>query len=703
MTTKLNKPIRMAAILLIAIMLATFISITDRTVHAADNPGIAATLFLLKNETAVSNAKVQWSPVSGATRYELFRSINNGSFTLLQNVTGTTTDDYGLTVSTSYKYQVKAYAVNTLIASATSPEYIPYTLPANLTTFDNTQSSALKMPNELKVGNTYYRFNFVAKSAGGFGQMIQQTSTDDITYGNDTVVLSYTDHPDLANCKFEGIGIYYHAPTNKFIFWAHYENSTDYSLARVSVASATPGQPFVFHKSFRPGGNESRDLGFFRDTDGSAYLISTADNNTDTILYKLTSDWLDVDHQVTVIYDGMSRELPSMVKKDGIYYLFSSQAAGWYPSVPMYSSAAQIEGPWSELRSIGNTSTFSAQSGGVVRVKQGSGNNYVMIAFRWMFGWAGVVNGQTEQRMLPISFSNGYAFYDYFDQVLYSPANDVVVPVQNGKLLSQGRTATAQSATAANPASYANDGNYQTEWIGTSVAWPHWWKVDLGSVQQIRNVQLSWFMVKGSEGYYKYKIETSTDNVNWTVALDRTNNTPSYGFTSDTLSAAARYVRINMVNAVLHNNPANWYTPRLWEVKVLGTDTIRWQSHNYPTRYIANDNGTAKIVDSPTAASSEWIMVPGLADPAGVSFQLKSNPTIYLRHYNYVLYAQTNSGGVFAADATFYSVPGLADSSKVSFQSYNAPTRYIRHSNFNLRIDPISTQIEKNDATFLGQ
>ncbi|WKL01949.1 discoidin domain-containing protein [Paenibacillus amylolyticus] len=142
-----------------------------------------------------------------------------------------------------------------------------------------------------------------------------------------------------------------------------------------------------------------------------------------------------------------------------------------------------------------------------------------------------------------------------------------------GKLLSQGKLATAQTATGTNPASYANDGNYQTEWVGTGSSWPHWWKVDLGSVQQLNNVQNLLVDAKGSEGFYKYKIETSTDNVNWTVALDRTNNT-SYGFTSDHLSSTvARYVRINMQNASLHNNPNNWYTPRLWEVKVFGSDT----------------------------------------------------------------------------------------------------------------------------------
>ncbi|MDQ0171145.1 hypothetical protein J2T19_002597 [Paenibacillus tundrae] len=565
------KKSRIAIIVAFLLLAYHFSAAVPTTQAAGEETNIAATLFVLKNDSEVNNAKIHWAPVDGATGYELLRSENNGAYELLQTLTGTTTDDYDLQLGSTYTYQVKAYGGSSVLTSAVSPEYTPYVLPENLTTFDNTTKSTLNLPNELKVGDTYYRFNFVQKPTGGFGQMIQQTSTDDITYGNDQVVLSYTDHPDLADSKFEGINILYHESTNKFVFWAHYENSRDYTLARVSVASATPGEDFTFHKSFRPGGNESRDISIFKDDDGTAYLISTANNNSDTILYQLTSDWLDVDHQVTTIYQNQHRELPKVIKKDGIYYLFSSQAAGWYPSIPMYSSATSLDGEWSELRVIGNTSTFSAQSGSVMRVTPDTGDNIVMVAYRWMFGWAGTQNGTTEERLLPVWFSNGYAFYDYFDKVLYDTVNDVVVPVQDGKLLSQGKEATAQTATGTKPATYANDGSYQTEWVGTSVAWPHWWKVDLGSVQQINNVQISWWMQKGSEGFYKYKIETSNDNVNWTVALDRTDN-KSYGFTSDTLSSTARYVRINMQGATLHNNPNNWYTPRLWEVKVFGED-----------------------------------------------------------------------------------------------------------------------------------
>ena len=48
--------------------------------------------------------------------------------------------------------------------------------------------------------------------------------------------------------------------------------------------------------------------------------------------------------------------------------------------------------------------------------------------------------------------------------------------------------------------------------------------------------------------------------------------TKTYGFTSDMLKGKARYVRLNVQNATLQNNPNNnWYTPNVFEVKVFGT------------------------------------------------------------------------------------------------------------------------------------
>ncbi|MCR2802305.1 AbfB domain-containing protein [Paenibacillus soyae] len=595
-------------------------------------------------------------------------------------------------------------AVALCLAGSPAPaEAAPQTL-TNGTPWKDVNNASLQAHagSILKVGSTYYWYGEdKIHNSANFKAVTVYSSTDLKNWTWQSYALTQASHSELQSAKIERPKVIYNESTGKYVLWGHYENGSDYSLARVAVAtSSTPTGPFTYHGSFRPNNNESRDMTIFKDTDGTAYLISSSDNNYNLRIYRLTSDYLGIDAELNMIYEGDHREAPAIVKKGSIYYLITSGASGWYPNQAMYSTATSLNGPWSALQPLGNSSTFYSQSAFILTVQGSGATNYIYVGDRWNPG----ALGDSRYVWLPLTLNGTTAAMDYYDQISIDAATGAVSGVSNGTLLSQGKPATAQSALAANPAGFANDGSYQTEWVGTSVTWPHWWKVDLGSVQQINNVQISWWMMKGSEGFYQYRIETSTDNVNWSVALDRTGNT-TYGFTSDTFSAHARYVRINMVNADLWNNPGNWYTPRIWEVKVYGqqADAARWQSHNFPTRYIANDGGAAKIVDNPTAANSEWIMVPGLADPAGVSFVLKSNPSVYLRHYNYVLQAQSGSGSTFAADATFYKVAGLADGGKASFRSYNFPTRYIRHSNNILRIDPISTATEKSDATFAEQ
>ncbi|MFE3824459.1 glycoside hydrolase family 43 protein [Streptomyces sp. NPDC059092] len=129
----------------------------------------------------------------------------------------------------------------------------------------------------------------------------------------------------------------------------------------------------------------------------------------------------------------------------------------------------------------------------------------------------------------------------------------------------------------------------------------------------------------------------------------------------------------------------------------------RLKSYNFPARYVRHANNVGRIDAYPfdPYADSQWRLVPGLADSAGVSFQSVNYPAHYLRHYNYQLQLDAGDGtSTFAADATFYRTAGLADAGWSSFRSYNNPTRYLRHADYVLRIDPVSTTTERQDATF---
>ena len=128
------------------------------------------------------------------------------------------------------------------------------------------------------------------------------------------------------------------------------------------------------------------------------------------------------------------------------------------------------------------------------------------------------------------------------------------------------------------PESRSADEAATTCFQASEKTWPFYLQVDLKGVYDLSNIQVSWYICKGSEGYYTYYVEGSTDGKNWTKLLDRTDTSServnkTYGFTSDSLSGTARYVRLYVTNAHLHNNPNNnWYTPTVYEVKVFGRE-----------------------------------------------------------------------------------------------------------------------------------
>ncbi|MBE1442369.1 family 43 glycosylhydrolase [Paenibacillus sp. OAS669] len=538
--------------------------------------GLTATPFITTSQTKETSVNLNWSSVTNAQWYALYRSNDrNGTYSEIYTGRAAGYSDLNVTANQTYYYKVKAFHNGGESEDSAVASVRTFVVPDQLETYDNTvemkwldEAGNPKIFPTIQVGSTSYYYEY-ERDSSGFKQMNVQTSQDGEHWTPKKAVLTRDSHPELAACKFESLNFTYHEGTGKIVVWLHYENNKDYSLGRAAVLSGYPGEALTFHGSFRPNGNDSRDMTFFKDDDGTGYIISAGNNNNDLFLYKLSPDYLTVEKQAAKIHEGKHREAPSMIKKDGFYYLFTSEAAGWYPSKGMYSSAVSIEGPYSELRKIGNSTTFSAQSGGVWTIRGTDTTSYVMQANRWLQGWASGATG-SKQRWLPIALDNGYASYDYYDQVLLNRKTGVVVPVQDGMLLSQGKPALAQDSADGKPASYANDGDYTTSWTAANNSWPKWWMVDLEDVYDLSRIQISWYLVNGSEGYHRYQIETSKDGVTFTTALDRTDN-KDYGFTSDKLSVEARYVRVKMIDAVLWNNPGNnWYTPQLGEVKVFG-------------------------------------------------------------------------------------------------------------------------------------
>jgi hypothetical protein len=92
---------------------------------------------------------------------------------------------------------------------------------------------------------------------------------------------------------------------------------------------------------------------------------------------------------------------------------------------------------------------------------------------------------------------------------------------------------------------------------------------------------------------------------------------------------------------------------------------------------------TSIVAISPASSTTElqnatWIVRRGLADSSCISFEARTFPGDYLRHYNFTAYREPYDGTTqFADDATFCPQKGNDGKGK-SFASVNYPTKFLR-------------------------
>ena len=600
---------RTAAVICSAAMLMTMGSFgtsgisyaAKASVNVSDEIGLVGNLFCISDGNSADHAELQWATTLSADSYTLYRSTDpENDFVPVYEGSGTSYEDDDMVTGTTYYYQLGVKSKGKEVYSSVK-SLKPCALPSGLSTYDNQKGSSLVYDTSgYKVGNTYYSYSLKKHNGKDDIYLAETTSSDGKHFGSERNVADSSQNSALASCKIESVHIDYIPQKNKVVVWAHWEKPSGYSDGKALVITGTPGGQFTVHHVYNPLGIQVRDMAIFFDDDGAGYLIAAANKegqgaNATMYIFRMNDDYSDVTEVVTTLFEDQYREFPNLIKKDGYYFLFTSQAAGWYPSSGAYSVTKDLKGKWSELRSIGNTSTFSSQSGWIVNMQD---KNYLMHAYRWLR--ASSTSGTT---LCPLYFNNGFAFYDYCPYFKYNTSTGELYPVQRGELLSQDRPASSSlAAKSGNSPEKAFDGSYQSSFtaIGDYKKWPFHLQVDLERVCELSNIQTSWYICKGSEGYYTYTVEGSVDGVNWTKLLDHTDKnsevvSKTYGFNSDMLSGKARYVRLNVQNATLQNNPNNnWYTPTVYEVKVFGTPVGTAEKHK-PYVDIDFENGTGNL------------------------------------------------------------------------------------------------------------
>ncbi|GAA3750694.1 RICIN domain-containing protein [Plantactinospora mayteni] len=368
------------------------------------------------------------------------------------------------------------------VAVATPVAAAPVTV-SNGTQFTDTTGALLHAHGGgmIKVGGYYYWFGENRNDNNTFRYVSVYRSTDLANWEFRNHVLTQSSAGELSVANIERPKVIFNASTNQYVLWMHWENGSDYGQARVAVAtSSTVDGTYSYRGSFRPLGNESRDMTVYRDDDGSAYLVSSTNNNADLNIYRLSADYTQVASLVRTLWPGNWREAPAMFKRNGVYFLVTSGATGWAPNQGRYATATSITGTWSGLANLGDSITYGSQSAYVVPVQGSATTSYLYLGDRWAGAWGGRVN-ESRYVWLPLSFpSNTSVTMNWYPRLSIDtvtgqvsgvgsgPAYVTMRPRHSGRCLEVLGQSTAD---AANIVQYAcNNGGNQ-----------HWQPLDLGT------------------------------------------------------------------------------------------------------------------------------------------------------------------------------------------------------------------------------
>lgn len=261
------------------------------------------------------------------------------------------------------------------------------------------------------------------------------SSTDLCNWKYEGVSLSVSDKAgsDIEKgCIIERPKVIYNAKTKKFVMWFHLElKGKGYEAARAGIAvSDTPVGPYRFIRSGRvnPGiypqdmtaeekatvwdteeykewwtpkwreavnkglfvkrdlqsGQMSRDMTLFVDDDGKAYHIYSSEENLTMQIAELTDDYLGHSGKYIRIAPGGHNEAPTMLKRNGMYWMITSGCTGWAPNEARMFSAPSIWGPWTQhphpFVGKGSEKTFGGQSTFILSLP---GDKYIFMADIW--------------------------------------------------------------------------------------------------------------------------------------------------------------------------------------------------------------------------------------------------------------------------------------------------------------------------------
>lgn len=209
------------------------------------------------------------------------------------------------------------------------------------------------------------------------------SSTDLVNWKFENVVLKV--HPDGIlgpNRVGERVKVMKCPKTGEYVMFMHADDM-GYKDPYIGVATCkTINGNYELHGPILYKGEPVKkwDMGTFQDDDGKGYLLIHHGP-----IYQLSDDYRSIEAKVAHV-EGMG-ESPAMFKKDGIYFLLTSNLTSWEKNDNYYFSAPDIKGPWTKqgLFCPEGSLTYNSQSTFVFPIKKGNDTVPMFMGDRWSY------------------------------------------------------------------------------------------------------------------------------------------------------------------------------------------------------------------------------------------------------------------------------------------------------------------------------
>lgn len=171
--------------------------------------------------------------------------------------------------------------------------------------------------------------------------------------------------------------------TGEYVMYMHADTLTYKDQFLGYAISKTITGPYEFKGTLLFNGKPIKkwDMGTFQDQDGSGYVLIHGGE-----IYKLSDDYKSVVEQINPnMTSGF--EAPTMLKKDGIYYLIGSNLSSWERNDNYYYTSNSIKGPWISrgLLAPEGSLTWNSQTTFVLPIEGTKNTTYLFMGDRWSF------------------------------------------------------------------------------------------------------------------------------------------------------------------------------------------------------------------------------------------------------------------------------------------------------------------------------